>query len=419
MKINSRRLWDRLMELGEIGEQPDGGVTRFSFTEEERKAKDLVARYMREAGLSVREDAAGNLIGRREGLDPAAPVVMTGSHIDTVPHGGKFDGALGVLAAVEALQRMEELGRRTVHPIEVIAFTDEEGARFGFGMIGSRAIAGTLRREHLEQTDESGITIAAAMREAGYSPDRIGEAARRPDEVKAYVELHIEQGKVLESRNQPVGIVSGIAGPLWLQFTLTGQAGHAGATPMKMRRDPMQAAAEVLSFIYRETKTYDHAVATVGKIRVQPGGVNVIPEQVQFTLDLRDIHEADRNSLESRILEHAGRVCGSAGIEIRADLLQRAAPAPCSPDIRQAISAAAKQAGLAEAPSLVSGAGHDGMQFTSLCPIGMIFVRSRDGISHNPAEWSSPEDCGLGAAVLYHALLQLAIGEEAPCPPEV
>ncbi|MUG47339.1 Zn-dependent hydrolase [Paenibacillus woosongensis] len=408
MEINKDRLWARLMELGEIGKQSSGGVTRYSFTLDESRAKELVIAYMKEAGLAVREDAAGNIIGRREGTNPEAAVVLTGSHIDTVPDGGMFDGALGVLSAIEALQRIDELEIRNVHPIEVIAFTDEEGSRFGFGMIGSRAVAGTLRQEDLEQRDEQAVSIADAMRSAGLAPERIGEAAKPPHEVKAYVELHIEQGRVLENLNKPVGLVTGIAGPLWQQFTLSGQAGHAGATPMPLRRDPMQAAAEILNYIYAEAKKYENAVATVGKLRTLPGGVNVIPGEVQFSLDLRDIDEAERDRLEASIRAYSQQVCEKLGIELRIDLLQRVAPAPSSPMVQEAVAQAGKLAGLSELPRLVSGAGHDGMQFSSLWPLGMIFVRSRNGISHNPEEWSSSEDCTAGTEVLYHTLLQLA-----------
>lgn len=408
MEINKDRLWARLMELGEIGKQSSGGVTRYSFTLDESRAKDLVIAYMKEAGLAVREDAAGNIIGRREGTNPAASVVLTGSHIDTVPDGGMFDGALGVLSAIEALQRMNELEIRNVHPIEVIAFTDEEGTRFGFGMIGSRAVAGTLRQEDLEQRDEQAISIADAMRNAGLAPERVGEAAKPPHEVQAYVELHIEQGRVLENLDEPVGLVTGIAGPLWQQFTLTGEAGHAGATPMHLRRDPLQAAAEILNYIYAEAKKYENAVATIGKLKTLPGGVNVIPGEVQFSLDLRDIDEAERDRLEASIHAYNQQVCEKLGIELRIDLLQRVAPAPSSPKVQEAVAQAGKLAGLSELPRLVSGAGHDGMQFSSLWPLGMIFVRSRGGISHNPEEWSSPEDCAAGTEVLYHTLLQLA-----------
>ncbi len=408
MAINARRLWERLMELGEIGLRESGGVTRFSFMEKERQAKDLVAHYMKEAGLSVREDAAGNLIGRREGSDAGAPVILTGSHIDTVPDGGKFDGALGVLAAIEALQTMEEQEIIAVHPIEVVAFTDEEGSRFGFGMLGSRAMAGTLRPEDLGHKDADRISIAEAMKSAGLQPERLHEAAKAPEQVKAYVELHIEQGKVLENAGAPVGLVTGIAGPLWQQITIAGQAGHAGATPMNQRKDPMQAAAELLNYIYAETRKFPNAVATIGQFRTLPGGINVIPEQIQFSLDLRDIDEADRDVLEGRIRDYAIEVCRKHLTELKIDLLQKVAPAPSSPEVKEAIAEAGRLAGLVDLPELVSGAGHDGMQFNGKWPIGMIFVRSRDGISHHPAEWSSEADCGLGAEVLYHALLRLA-----------
>jgi allantoate deiminase len=404
------RLWRRLMELGTVGAQSGGGVTRFSFTAEERWAKDLVIGYMKKAGLAVREDAAGNVIGRREGGDPSAPVVMTGSHLDTVPQGGKFDGALGVLAAIEALQQMNEAGVATRHPIEVAVFTDEEGARFGFGMLGSRAMAGTLRAEDLTaHRDEHGLTIAQAMTQAGLDPARIGEAARRPGEIRAYVELHIEQATVLERHNLPVGVVSGIAGPLWLQFRLRGEAGHAGATPMCGRRDPLAAAARILTHIYDETRNFPNAVATVGKIHAFPGGINVIPGEVAFTLDVRDIDEAARNALESRLLSRAEEICGAHGIDLEVAELQRVAPAPCAPELMAAIEQACRKLG--HAPLVLpSGAGHDGMQLVRLCPIGMIFVRSRNGISHSPEEWTSPEDCFAGASVLYHTLLALAEG---------
>jgi len=411
MTVNGDRLWAHVMELGKIGEDEQGGVTRFSFTELERQAKQQVKSYMTQAGMRVREDAAGNLIGLYEGTDTDAPVVVTGSHIDTVKHGGKFDGALGVLAAIEAVHMMHENGIQPKHSIEVVAFSDEEGSRFGFGMIGSRAFAGTLKQENLLQRDEQGVSIAEAMQNSGFDSALIAAAARQPEQIKGYVELHIEQGKVLEQLDQPVGIVTGIAGPLWLQFTLIGQAGHAGATPMPMRRDPLQAATVIFDFIYRETSTFDPAVATVGKLHVLPGGVNIIPGEVQFSLDLRHIDEAQRDELEQRIRSFTEQICMEQSIEYSIELLQRVPPAPSSPEIISSIHQAAELAGLSNIPQLVSGAGHDGMQFHSLCPIGMIFVRSKDGISHHPDEWSSKEDCAAGTSLLYYTLLQLAEGE--------
>ncbi len=407
--INADRLWDRLMQLSAIGAQEVGGVTRLSFSPEERAAKDLVTGFMKEAGLTVREDEVGNLIGRKEGKNPQAPVVLVGSHLDSVPSGGNFDGPLGVLAGVEALQTMNEQGVETEHPIEVIAFTDEEGTRFGYGMIGSRGIAGLLQRDELDCRDEAGVSIAEAMANSGLDPAQIGKAAREPGSVKAYVELHIEQGKVLESRDLSVGFVSGVAGPLWLKFILEGEAGHAGATPMTMRRDPLAAAAEVMLVIEREAMRQEISVGTVGKLQVFPGGVNIIPGRVEFTLDLRDVDVAVRDLVEQAIMSQAKDICEKRGVKLHVELLQRINPAVCSEGIRAAINEACAAEGL-ETITLPSGAGHDCMQLTGLCPVGMIFARSKDGISHNPAEFTSKEDCKDGANVLYRTVASLASG---------
>ena len=406
-EIDAGRLWSRLSELAEIGKSEGGGVTRLSFTEEERTAKDLVASYMREAGLTVREDAAGNLIGRCEGRVGDAPVVLTGSHVDSVRNGGDFDGPLGVLGAVEALQTMNERGVETERPVEVVAFTDEEGARFSLGMIGSRATAGTLIPEHLANEDENGMSIAEAMHASGLDPGRIDEAARAPGSVYAYVELHVEQGRILESENLPVGVVTGIAGPTWLRFTLAGEAAHAGTTPMNLRRDALAAAAAVIGRIEREAARTGTSVGTVGQLDLSPGGINIIPGQVSFSLDLRDIDEGVRNDVEVRIMHEAALMCEKRGVELETKTLQRLPPAPCSALVRDAAWEACETLGF-KPFGLASGAGHDGMHLTELCPIGMIFVRSKDGLSHNPAEYSSKEDCAAGAEVLYRTLLKLA-----------
>ena len=406
--INEERLWSRLQLLSEIGKTESEGITRLSFTAEERAAKDLVAEFMKEAGLQVREDEVGNLIGRKEGLNADASVVLTGSHIDSVFNGGNFDGPLGVLAAVEALQVMKEQGIDTEHPIEVIAFTDEEGTRFSFGMIGSRGIAGTLTQEELLNKDKQGISIAEAFVANGLQPEAIGQAARKPEEVKAYVELHIEQGKVLEGQNLSTGIVSGLAGPLWLKFIFEGEVGHAGATPMSIRHDALSAAARVMLLIEAEAAKNGTTVGTVGQIEVQPGGINIIPGRVEFSLDLRDISEIVRDEVENSIREKAGQICEAQGVKLTIEDLQRVAPAPCSDIVKNAAEDAFEKLGL-ESYYLPSGAGHDGMQLMDLCPIGMIFIRSKNGISHDPAEWSSKKDCAEGANVLYHTVLNLAV----------
>jgi allantoate deiminase len=406
--IDGERLWDRLTQLSSIGKQDSRGVTRLSFTEDERAAKDLVASFMEEAGLSVREDAVGNLIGRKEGVTRDAPLVLVGSHLDSVYNGGNFDGPLGVLAGIEIFQTMNERGIQTERPIEVIAFTDEEGARFSFGMIGSRALAGTLTPEDLQHEDEQGVSIAEAMRNSGLTPDSISDAARPKDSIEAYVELHIEQGKLLENENLPVGIVTGIAGPLWLQFVLEGEAGHAGTTPMNLRRDALAAAAHIIRCIETAASETGTTVGTVGQLNLSPGGINIIPGGVEFTLDLRDINEQVRDEVEQRIVEEARRLCEERSIGLSIETLQRVAPAPCSELVQNAAEAACEELGLG-IYYLASGAGHDGMQLKGLCPMGMIFVRSKGGVSHNPDEWSSKEDCAHGANVLYHTVLNLAI----------
>jgi allantoate deiminase len=408
--IDGERLWRRLSDLGEIGEQEGGGITRLSFTDEERAAKDRVASYMEEAGLAVHEDAVGNLFGRREGRNAEAPAVLIGSHVDSVYSGGNFDGPLGVLAGVEVLQTMEEQGIETEHPIEVVAFTDEEGVRFSFGMIGSRALAGKLTPEDLTSyEDEDGVSIAEAMFAYGLDPELIGDAARPEDSVRAYVELHIEQGRVLENEDLPAGVVTGIAGPVWLRFLLEGETGHAGATPMNLRRDSLAAAAGIMGLIEAAAAETGTSVGTVGQLDLEPGGINIIPGKVRFSLDLRDIDEEVRDRVEGHILEGAEKICRRRGVGLEIETLQRLAPAPCSDLVRDAAERACERLGI-RPHALPSGAGHDGMQLTDLCPTGMIFVRSRNGISHNSEEWSSKEDCAVGANVLYWMVLDLAGG---------
>ncbi|WEG11816.1 allantoate amidohydrolase [Pullulanibacillus sp. KACC 23026] len=409
MNVQQERLWNRLMSLSSIGHHSDGsgGVTRLSFTKEEREAKDRVAAFMREAGLSVREDAVGNLIGRLEGMNPDSPVLLVGSHLDSVPHGGDFDGPLGVLAAVEALQTLGEKQIKLKSPVEVIAFTDEEGARFRFGMIGSRGLAGTLEKSDLHYVDQDGVSVEQAMKAYGLSPDRFHEAARSQGSVKAYLEVHIEQGKILESKNLPIGIVSGIAGPLWLKFTITGEAGHAGSTPMNLRRDALTAASAIIQAIEEEAAQKPRTVGTVGQLSLKPGGVNIIPGEVEFTLDLRDVDETIRDEVEKRILNQAEQICKERGVHCQVDVLQRIAPVKCDESIQQFMMQVFNEMGL-EPIELISGAGHDGMQFKDLCPVGMIFVRSKNGISHHPDEYTSLEDCGLAAEALYNAILKIA-----------
>lgn len=406
--INKERLYNRLLELGAIGQQETGGITRHSFTAEDRAAKELVASFMKDAGLTVREDSVGNLIGRKEGRNPEAPVVLTGSHIDTVCNGGIFDGALGIIGGIEVLQTLNEQAIEVEHPIEVYAFNDEEGCRFSFSMFGSRGVIGDLQQKDLEMKDKDGVSVAEAMKAQGFDPDKVREAMRPKESLKVFVELHIEQGKVLESNDLSVGIVSGIVNELWLKCTVKGEAGHAGATPMNLRNDALVAAAEMVQMIEREAKKTGTTVATVGRLKVLPGGINIIPGTVEFTLDLRDISQDVSEQVEKEIFKEFGRICEERGVELYTEILQRIPPAPCSEEFQRAAQRGFHKMGL-KPFTLPSGAGHDAMQMINICPIGMIFVRSKNGISHNPAEWSSLEDCVDGVNVLYHNLLDLAV----------
>jgi allantoate deiminase len=401
--VNQARLYKRLDELSEIGRTKDDGVTRFSYTKEEAAANELVKSFMKEAGLIVEYDAVGNLIGTRIGK-PGYPTILLGSHIDTVPNGGKYDGALGVISAIEVLHSMKEQNIILNHTIKVYSFKDEEGSRFGLGMIGSCAVAGTLTTQMLEKKDADGISVKQAMQTAGYDPDLIYKA--QLTNVKLYLELHIEQGKILESQNTGVGIVSGIAGPLWLKVKLRGLSEHAGATPMDQRNDSLVGASLMISEIETITKKYPEAVATVGFIQVLPNGTNVIPGHTEFTIDLRHVNESIRNELEMDMRQMIGHIALSRGLTYEIEELQRVAPSPCSKEIQQAIGSSIREEGI-PVITLPSGAGHDGMQFKNLWPIGMIFARSRNGLSHNPEEFTSEEDIYLATKIFYKTLQKL------------
>ncbi|MBY7144207.1 Zn-dependent hydrolase [Virgibacillus sp. NKC19-3] len=408
--INKERLKKRLLQLGEIGKQTSGGVTRLAFSKEDREGLELISSYMKEAGLEVRQDAAGNLIGRKEGQNPNASVVITGSHSDTVYEGGVYDGALGVIGAIEATQSIAEQGIVTEHPIEVVAYRDEEGVRFSGGFSGAAATVGNFRPEVLNYVDDQGVTVAEALEIEGLDPQRINEAARKEGSAKAHIELHIEQGKVLEGKNCSVGVVTGICCSSRLRVKLVGEAGHAGTTPMDIRHDPLVSAAEIIQVIQKEANSTGTTVGTVGRLKVHPGGANVIPGMVEFSIDLRDLSREIRDEVEKKVLKQAKEICHKNGIEMKIDVWRKNIPKPCSNYVQKVINNSCEKLDI-DALSLSSGAGHDSGNFVDFCEqgMGMIFIRSKDGISHNPAEWSSMEDCADGTEVLYHTILDLAV----------
>ncbi len=405
-QINAKRLEQHILELARIGETPEQGVSRFALTGEDRAAQDLVTTWMQAAGMTVRRDHFGNLIGHKQGKDPTAPVVMLGSHIDTVPNGGRYDGTIGVLGAIEVVQTIHERGSEHDCSIEVVAFCDEEGTRFPGGLFGSRGMVGQLNWDEFHITDAEGITRLEALRSFGLEPERYRESVRGPGEIKVYLEMHIEQGPALEVGNHPVGIVKGIAGPLALQVRIDGEAGHAGTVPMKMRKDPMVAASEVILSIEQLCSEDPDAatVGTVGWIKAEPGGPNVIPQAVEFSVDIRDIDRDRRERVVSQLKAHIAETCERRHLQYRVDEHLNLAPTLCAEHVTETMASISKAMEL-EAPLLVSGAAHDAMSLADITDIGMIFVRCRGGISHNPLEWASIEDIQLGTQLLLATVL--------------
>ena len=375
-----------------------GGLTRVYLSEEQRRASGLVLGWMREAGMEARIDAVGNAVGRYEGERAGLPCLMLGSHLDTVRDAGKFDGMLGVVSAIECVDFLNSRKKKLPYAIEVIGFADEEGVRFSTTLLGSRAVAGTFRREALDALDKDGVTLGEAMRRFGLDPARIGEAARPKDSVLAYAELHIEQGPVLEAEGLPVGVVTAINGATRLAVELGGFAGHAGTVPMNLRQDALAAAAECVLAIERRCGGVPELVGTVGKLETLPGAVNVIPGQVRFTIDIRSPRDPERLAACGEVVAEMQAIAKRRGVSIKVTKTHEGGVAKCAPWLQAQIGAAIEAAGCA-VRSLPSGAGHDGMAMIELCDIGMLFVRCKAGISHNPAEAISAEDVEAGARV--------------------
>lgn len=407
MRINSERFLSRLEELSRIGQTASGGVTRLAYTPEDRQANDLVLRWMKEAGLAVRMDAAGNTFGRLDGMEEDA-VVLTGSHLDTVREGGRYDGAAGVVAALETLTVMIENGVRPRRTVEMAVFRGEEGSRFPTGLMGSLALTGKLSADYPDRVrDAAGVSLATAMTEFGARPAEFA-AARNEEPIRAFLELHIEQAGVLESAGRPVGIVTGIAGPQMLHLTLRGRSGHAGAMPMAGRRDPMLAAGQIIQAVEKTAMAAGPTTrGTVGYLKPYPGGANVIAGEVEMTMDYRDIDVAARQKAVDAIKAEVAAVSRERGIEYSLKTIMDVPPTPVDGKVLARLRECARREGI-DALELPSGAGHDAMVIATVGPMGMIFVRSRDGLSHCPEEYSSPEDLALGTQLLLAAIAELA-----------
>ena len=396
----------RLDILGAISEEPDR-LTRQFAGEAMRRAHDAVADWMREAGMAVQHDNIGNLRGRYEGDVPGKPTLIVGSHLDTVRDAGRYDGPLGVMVGIAAVQRLHDLEKRMPFAIEVIAFADEEGLRFSSTYLGSRALAGTFDHADLERTDVAGTTMTEAIANFGGDPSRIGDDTWQGSALLGYVEVHIEQGPVLEGLGLPVGVVTAIAGQARYRITFKGSAGHAGTVPMRGRHDALAAAAEFVLAVESEGASHEGLVATVGQLSVHPGASNVIPGEAALSLDVRHPVEEVRIESTRQILERAREIASRRDIETAAELRSDNPSVPCSANLQSLLTKAVEAEGLTPV-HLASGAGHDAVPMSSLTDVAMLFVRCKGGLSHNPAESVTTEDVSVSIDVLGHFLELLA-----------
>ncbi len=409
LPLDADRLWDDVMALADITD-PKRPYTRRSFSPLFLAGRAWLARRFADTGLSVRVDSAGNLIGRLEGAKPALGVIAVGSHSDTVPSGGRFDGIAGIATALEVVRALRDAGTRIEHTIEVIDFLAEEPSEYGLSCVGSRGMAGVLDAHMLDLTEPGGETLRDALRRVGGDPDRL--AAARRDDVRAFLELHIEQGIVLESQSLDVGVVTSIAGIRRIEIVFEGAADHAGTTPMGLRQDALVAAADTIASVRRIAETLaaegtDYFVATVGILTVEPGAANVVPGRCRIVIDARTTNPALTRRFIDAVDRDSAEHAAAARV-VRAPLvtLSDGPPAACDPVLREALRSGARELGLGET-DLASGAGHDAAFMSRICPAAMIFVPCRNGKSHVPEEWADREAIAAGAAVVLAAVKSL------------
>ena len=394
--------------IGRFG-KGERGFNRLVFSDADWAACDHFAALMRQAGLAVRTDAWGNLIGRLDGTEPSAPAVATGSHLDTVPEGGNYDGGVGSVAGLGALMRLKARGRFR-HPLELIVFRGEESSRFGIHTMGSKAMSGMATVDAWQRlTDQTGIPLAQVLAGRGLDLARLPEAVRRLGELKAFVEVHIEQCFVLEQAGIPIGVVEAIAAPIRLKLTVEGVASHSGATPMGKRRDALVTASHLVLAVEAEARkrTERRIVGTVGILKIAPGALNVVPGRAELWVDVRGIDEASLAETAEAIVEAARRIAANEGTRVQVETVSADAPVPMDPTVIGAIEGACRRLGYAF-QRMPSGAGHDAMNMARIAPAGMIFIPCRGGISHNPDEYASPDDIVRGMDVLTETLATLA-----------
>lgn len=409
-RIDADRLWQSVMDLAAFTE-PDRPYTRRVFSELHAKAREWLVQQFEQAGLGVRMDKAANIIGRMEGAVVPDRVVMNGSHIDTVENGGRFDGIGGVLVGLEIARTLREHDIVPRHSFEFVDFTGEEPNDYGLSCVGSRGMTGNLTAADLERRNPEGETLGEALARAGGSPDDLTGSLRPNDEIKAYVELHIEQGKLLERGRHHIGVVTDIVGIKRFRITVTGQADHAGNTPMDDRRDALVGAARLVDWINRTARVFDakgeaYFVGTVGRFDVSPNAANIVPGKVDFTLEIRTSDPPLLGAFMTELDHQWQKITGDAAVSLIHEQLSDTPGSRCASSIQDAIGQAGDSLGLSSIP-LASGAGHDAMYVHTIAPMGMVFIPCRGGRSHCPEEWSEPEQLATGADVVLRAMLRI------------
>jgi beta-ureidopropionase / N-carbamoyl-L-amino-acid hydrolase len=411
--INKRRLMRDLNAMGRIGLGSHGAVTRLVFSVKELRSRQLLIHLMRQAGLEIQIDAIGNIFGRLDGAHPKAPAVLAGSHLDTVIHGGKYDGPVGVLGALEAVRTIRENKIAVLSPMEVVCFVGEESSRFGFSTLGSSLVAGEVHPEDLTNAvDQRGTKLADVLASLGISRRNLGLIRRNPNSVRAYLELHIEQGPILEAKKKRIGLVTAIAAPSRFKVVFIGQADHSGTTPMDMRKDALVASAELIEFVEKICREFSsmakgRVVGTVGALKIEPGVINAVPGKAELSVDIRGIISRSKDQVATMVKQKAGAIARARRLAVDILPIREEHPVTMDRHLLRVTKQICDQRGL-DYEIMPSGAGHDAMQMAKITPAGMIFVPSKRGISHNPMEWTDPEDIGLGTQLLMETMIRVA-----------
>lgn len=411
--INQRRLMRDLNAIGRIGIGNRGGVTRLVFSIKELRSRQVLIHLMRQAGLKIHIDGIGNIFARLEGRDAKAPAVLAGSHLDTVIHGGKYDGPVGVIGALEAIRTISEHKIPVRSPLEVVCFVGEESSRFGFSTLGSSLVAGEVRPKDLANAvDAQGTKLADVLSSLGISPKHLGALERAPETLKAYLELHIEQGPILEAIGKRIGLVTAIAAPSRFRVIFSGQADHSGTTPMHMRKDALVAAALFIEQVERICRKYSsmakgRVVGTVGAMKIEPGVINAVPGRAELQVDIRSTSAKSKARVTRWVKQAAEEIGRKRNIGVEALTIREEDPVPLDKRLLRVTRKICDQKAI-DCEIMPSGAGHDAMQMAKITPAGMIFIPSQRGISHNPLEWSAPEDIALGTQLLMETMIEVA-----------